>query len=423
MSPSSLAAGGPVIVYLADDLSGANSSASLLYEAGLRAVQVLEHDRLDGVSQEGQAYIVNLASRDAGENLAGERLYKSVGALKRRLGGRAILWGKRLDSTLRGHLVPELRALKGALPDHGPTLVAPAFPRAGRVTVGGYQLINPWHKGTVDAFADAFTDAFTDEFADASGGLARSYLPGLLEEVGYCALSLLSLYAVRGATPPAAVTAPGKDEAVVADALSDADLKRLASWTYEAWLKGAVVVDSGPYLAQLVKLGILRGLWPAAQQPSPVLVVLGSRSAPTEKQVAHLCRAHPGVLALDLHFDALVLGKARAAEVLILTADARKEDIDEALEELAAAVVRLLTSLPAPYAFVISGGRTASSVLSHFTFRSLEMRGEIFPLVPVGRLSGGQLHGSLLVTKGGLVGGPDTLTQTVKFLKLLRRLA
>ncbi|CAN5617823.1 N/A [soil metagenome] len=400
MTRPATAAQSPVVVYLADDLSGANSSASLLYEAGLRAVHVVEYDRLEAAVGDGQAYVVDLASRDADESLAGERLKACIGALERRL-ERPILWGKRIDSTLRGHIVLELRVLRKAL-GRGPALVAPAFPQAGRTTVGGYQLVD-------------------GRPVTLGGEPLLGHLPSLLAGAGYHALQPLSLLDLRACAPPALLGALGQGDALVADAAEDADLATLAAWTLDAWLGGALIVDSGPYLARLVRAGVARGLWPGAPRPSPVLVVLGSRSVLTERQVRHLCGACPGVLRLRPDADDSLLARAQAAEVVVLEADGEKV-IDGALAALAEALERLLNNLPAPYALIVSGGRTASSVLSRFGVRSLSARGEVFPLVPLSHLAGGTLDGSLLVTKGGCVGDTETLTQTVKFLKFLRRL-
>jgi hypothetical protein len=213
-----------IIVYLTDDLTGATSSASLLYEAGLAGIQLLACEDLEQPLPPAQAYIVNVASRDVDEALAKERLRESIRRLKRGLLGKQVLWGKRIDSTLRGHIAGELKTLHAELTK--PLLIAPAFPQAGRSTIGGYQLVD--------------------------GRLVVGYLPSLLAGLD---AELLGLHGLRAGKKPTFF------KTVIADAIEDADLKALAESTFESWLAGAIVIDSGPYLAQLAAMGLARGLW------------------------------------------------------------------------------------------------------------------------------------------------------------------
>lgn len=385
----------PVVVCLADDLSGANVTASLLRDVGLAAVYVMADERYSRLPPEAQGYVVNTGTRDGDEAAAAERLCKLVRRLKGELADRPILWSKRIDSTLRGHITTELAALRDEL-EASLTLLAPAFPEAGRTTVGGYQL-------------------FGTDLAAEAGGSPCSHLAALAQEAGFISVGLLG----SGDEVSSLITKLPQRAALIADASTNADLRRLARVTLSLWLKGALAVDSGPYTAALVAAGARRGLWEAAF--FPVLVIIGARSALIQRQLEHLARAHPGLVQLNPAFTAEEAQEAMGSGGAILLWSGDDQDIPASLEELGVATERLLSYFEIPPALLISGGWTASRVLSRFGIEALEAYGELLPLVPLTRIRGGLLDGTLLATKGGLVGDETALTRALSLLRLIGR--
>lgn len=389
----------PVVVCVADDLSGANVTASLLRDAGLAPVYVLADEGYARLPPGTQACVVNTGTRDSDEAAAAERFRKLVRRLKGELADRLILWSKRIDSTLRGHIALELAALREELAA-SLALFAPAFPEAGRTTVGGYQLVGA-------------------QLAGEAYGSSRSLLAALAREAGFASVELLPLHLLRAGSDVANLLPKlPRQTALIADAMTNADLQRLAEGTVSLWLKGALAVDSGPYTGALAAAGIRRGLWEAAF--FPVLAIIGARSPLTQKQLEHLAQAHPDLVRLDPAFSAEEAREAaRAAVILLSPRDDR--DIPRSLDELGAATERLLSYLESSPALLISGGWTASKVLSRLGFEELEAYGELLPLVPLARIRGGRLDGWLLATKGGLVGDETALTRAVSLLRLVRR--
>lgn len=385
----------PAVVCLADDLSGANVTASLLRDAGLAPVYVLADERYSRLPPEAQGYVVNTGTRDDLESSAAECLRKLVRRLKEELANRPILWSKRIDSTLRGHISLELAALRDEF-QASLTLLAPAFPEAGRTTVGGHQLVGR-------------------QFASAAIGSTRSDLAALVREAGFASVALLR----AGDEIAGLLRKLPRQAALIADASTNADLRRLAEDTWELWLKGALAVDSGPYTAALAAAGVRHGLWEAAS--FPMLVIIGARSALMQRQLEHLARAHPDLVRLNPAFSAQEAQEAmRTGGAVLLSAD-HGHDVARSLDELGVAAERLLSHFQRPPALLISGGWTASRVLSRFGVEALEAYGELLPLVPLARIRGGRLDGTLLATKGGLVGDETALTRAVSLLRLVRR--
>jgi D-threonate/D-erythronate kinase len=122
----------PSIAILADDLTSAADGAAPFVARGLTA----SIGRGQLPRQAAAVVAVDSGSRSATSSKAFER----VARLSDRLATRAVLY-KTVDSTLRGHIAQELEACFGA---SGRTsmVFAPAFPEAGRTTVGGVQLVD-----------------------------------------------------------------------------------------------------------------------------------------------------------------------------------------------------------------------------------------------------------------------------------------
>ncbi|CAB5717307.1 Uncharacterized protein conserved in bacteria [Delftia tsuruhatensis] len=120
------------IAILADDLTSAADGAAPFVARGHRAW--IGRGRLP-------AHAVSVMAIDAGSRSLGEeRAARRVEQLTRVLAARPLLY-KTVDSTLRGHVKAELQACWQA--SGRSTLVfAPAFPAAGRTTVGGIQRVD-----------------------------------------------------------------------------------------------------------------------------------------------------------------------------------------------------------------------------------------------------------------------------------------
>ena len=66
-------------------------------------------------------------------------------------------------------------------------------------------------------------------------------------------------------------------------------------------------------------------------------------------------------------------------------------------------------------AFCVSGGDTASMVLSALGADGIDVKGEVVTGVPWGLLLGGEMNGLPVVTKSGGFGAPDTLVRVAEF--------
>ena len=122
--------------FLADDLSGALDAAAGFFHAGKRVTVALANG--DGASRPvGGVVGITTETRNADETTAARVVTETL-AQARRAGGRLLY--KKIDSTLRGPIVAELRATMAALPQ-ARVLFTPANPAAGRVVQSGTLLV------------------------------------------------------------------------------------------------------------------------------------------------------------------------------------------------------------------------------------------------------------------------------------------
>jgi uncharacterized protein YgbK (DUF1537 family) len=368
---------------VADDLTGANTSAARMAQGGLTARVVVGPDDLETALEQADVVAVSTGSRSLPAGEAAGRV-REVAALGAGIGFVA----KRVDSTLRGNVGAELDALLDVLEEQRPgapcrALVAPAFPAAGRTTEGGVHKVRGEPIGKV---------------ADIVAAQSR-------RRIG------------SGIGAGAAI--------VVCDAASDEDLAAIAAEA--AALEGVrwVPVDPGPLAVELARaLGVLPA---AADCAAPLLVVGGSRTDLTARQLdecervlgtrfAELDARRPDVAAVVDTLCELIAGEGGVAGV-VPVGDGTEADVAAAL----GAVVRGILDRCDLGGLYVTGGDVTAAVLDALGARGGRVERELLPLVVAGRLDGGCAEGLPVVTKGGLVGDRVTAVAALEHLRLEAR--
>lgn len=128
---------GPHDYLLADDLSGALDAAAAFHHAG-RQVRVVLSPHAWDEALAGELVAVTTETRNADPGVAASMVRQVIAAGQRRE-GRLVY--KKIDSTLRGPVAAELRAMVQCLPGRR-ILFAPANPRAGRTVSAGVLYVN-----------------------------------------------------------------------------------------------------------------------------------------------------------------------------------------------------------------------------------------------------------------------------------------
>lgn len=274
-----------IIGCVADDVTGATDIASVLAAVGRSALVVFDVDRVDPDDlREADALVVALKSRTAP---VADAVAASTAAIRwtRDQGASTVFFKycSTFDSTPEGNIGPVIDAL---LPELGldVALVAPAYPRNGRTVYQGRLFV-----GHVPLDESPMRHHPLTPMRDAS-------LERLLRPQTRLGISSLFLDAVRSDRIADELAPAGEPRIVIADAIDDDDLVALARAAGEH-----VLLTGGAGLA--LGLGAdgddeATGGDPVVARPGERLILSGSASATTRRQVAHARERLPA-LKLD----------------------------------------------------------------------------------------------------------------------------
>jgi len=407
-------------IVIADDLTGASDAGLQFAKRGLRTMVWLDADP-DLRTMHADVVAFDTDARGA----TWHRALWQMQTLLRRVGPLApSRLYKKMDSTLRGNLGPELRSMLEAFPD-AVAIVCPAFPKQGRACRDGMVYV---HGVRVDE-----TDFARDPLSPVRDARVAAQLDA--------PAALLTLAELRaGATHANEEIERARKlgiRVVVADAETDEDLRTLATLAHlredVLWVGSAGLLEylchpdpstsSGEGCATIVP--------PAA---GPVVFVIGSRSDMTQRQIEAFA-AEPDrdtelIGAIDLMENSIAVtrkavGAAKAMRSgldTLIAVDGGSYGIARALEtgrayhwgarrtsrrirERLVAMVDESVHSGSGATVVLSGGDVARTFCQHRGIRGLELIAEVAPGIPISRAIGANLY---LVTKAGGFGHANT---------------
>ena len=388
----------PQVLVIGDDLTGSNATGARFARAGLRTISVSGVDRVPA-AREADVVVLNVGTRHADPELARKAVQQAALAVP-----SAELLVKRVDTTLRGNVGAEVDALFEVLEPGTRALVVPAFPDAGRTTVGGLHL--------VDGVPLAETFAARDPF----NPVGSSRVATLLRKGTRRSIHEVPLDVVQSGADAVAEHLRSTDaELVICDATTNAHLSTIAHAAARVPAVRWVSVDSGPFA---VRLTTALGIGPAVRAQPPVLAVVGSITATTRDQVLEIEQVLDARF-VDVALDALD-PRAIADRVLDLVGDGGRlvgirtcppepgERVDPAVAARIPLVLAEATSLLlAEHRFgglYATGGDIAEATTEALGSAGFAIDTEVLPLAVAGRLVGGPHDGLPFATKGGLIG-------------------
>jgi len=391
---------------IADDLTGACDTGVQFAQTGLRvrvATGPFPVDKTD-------VLVWDTETRNCAPAAAEEQVRIVCAHLA---GVQARVWYKKIDSTLRGSITAELAALMEAR-GFSLCLLAPAFPAAGRLTVGGYHLLN------------GVPVARTEMGQDRGAPVRESHLPRLLADAGLEVGTIgLDLVAQGPETILQGLLSleNGAPTVVVCDAAAPEDLDHVARAA--ARMKPAPLLCGSAGLAGHVPAAFgLRGspAPPFAPRKGGVLILAGSRHPQTRRQL-EIARTRLRLFAWDLEssdpqeLEAAAKPHLLRGESVIVSAGPEegktREEVARNIRALAQLGANLAVAAPG---LVVTGGWTATELLRTLEAQGVEILEEIDTAVPLCRVGNGPFQGLPLVTKAGALGSEEV------FPKILDRL-
>lgn len=445
------AADGLLLGVLDDDPTGSQAVH------GVQAVTVLAEDayRAALAGPAGTCFVLT-NTRSLGESAAVTTTRLAAGGLlaaARRRGARIQLVS-RSDSTLRGHVMAEVAALQAVRREavgsgYDGVLLIPAFLEAGRLTAADIH----WAR-TGPGLAGLVPVGETEFARDPAFGYTASDLRDFVAaksggSIGRDQVASIGLADIRLGGPARVqelLAGVHGGAWVVVNATEYSDLEAVACGVLLAERGGtSLLFRTGPSfvraLAGLAPQAPLRGgeIWPAARRGGHGLIVAGSHSGQTNRQLAAL-RARGGTAEVELDVPAVLGGSGDVAaaaarrvtaalvrsDVLLYTsrtvAVASGADSLATAREVSRALSRTVRdALPAQPAWVIAkGGITAHDVARHgLGIRRATVAGQLFPGVisvfhPIDAAP--EAVGMPYVVFAGNVGDDGTLAQVVAIL-------
>ena len=373
----------------------------------------------------------------------------------------------RSDSTLRGHypLEPDVIAATVAKVSGEATdgvVLVPAFPDAGRVTIGGVHYM----RGTGED-AGKLTPVAETEFArDATFGFANSDMAKYVEEKSqgrFAADSVivLDLNIIRASTDPRATANAIADAIepatnstpIVADIVTENDLRALSLGLDEAERRGKkLLYRVGPpfgraRIGQEIRAELSGAEAYAGNTPSLAggLIVVGSHVGVTTRQLKALTEQHSAAHIVEIDVEKLLAAETETAadayldQTVDTVVDAlRTRDVivhtsrlliktDSPAESLriartvssavVAVVNRTLKTFP-PRFVIAKGGITSSDVAAHgLEIRHAIVRGPMLPgIVSLWEPVDGPAKGIPYIVFAGNVGDDQSLADVTRKL-------
>ena len=434
------------IAVIADDLTGANDTGVQFAKQGLKTI-VLMGTHFPGGVMEEDVVVTDSQSR----SLPPDEAYRRVAGMAEQVrDGRFHTVFKKIDSTLRGNIGPEIDAIMETC-GQDLAVVAPAFPKNGRITVGGYLLLRG---APVEA---------TELARDPLCPVTESHIPTLLSrqtvrKVGHVGIKnivagpegiLAAMERMFAAGERVIVCDVWQDDHLRMAAAAAARLDRSVLWVGSAGLAEYLPSVLGLTAAPPVRYAMERN--PAAGKPS--VVMAGSVSDVTRNQVRMLkqradlvcVEADPCELlqpemaaqeisrCLAVALDAVKSGKnvaittGRSRDAVakvrkkVLSLNFSIQRVSEKIATGLGELCRRIATGATLSGLVLTGGDIARSCCSHLSATGVRLVEEVAPGIPLGVLKGGPFDGLRVITKAGAFGTEDALCKAVDFLKRGKR--
>ncbi len=423
------------LAVIADDLTGANDTAVQFAKRGISTCVQIDFDRKQLAEQDTDVIVLNTDSRDMEKKEAYETVKKAASSLKTQKIEHIY---KKVDSTLRGNFGVEIAAVDDVF--HPAIIViAPAFPKNHRITIGGYH------------FLDGLPIEMTEIANAPKTPVHDSSIARLIEiqtgkSTGLISLVILKQGLQKVREEISRLLAKG-ERWIVFDIVQEEHFNLLLQAVEEyqdvLWVGSAGLAN---YLPEIYEWSPHRCIREDPATSGPVLVVAGSVSHTTQAQATELMQ-QPRVVLVKIDMEAffdnapeelercrrdITKGFAAKCDVLFVSsmedADVEKamqagkrhslsgSEVSEGAACFMADVISAL-DMRSLAGMVLTGGDIAVHVLRNLAAENIEILSEVAAGIPLGKLCGGCCDGMKVVTKAGAFGAKDCFVQALRVIR------
>lgn len=421
-------------IIIADDLTGANDTALQFFKRGATTKIIIDYLEDYSSKRHVDAWAISTESRNISKEAAVQRVAGVVEKLKNDLGVEKFY--KKIDSTLRGNTGLEIFAMLEATQSEI-AIVAPAYIEEGRVTIGGYQLLNGEVIERTQCALDPKAPIYESYIPDI---LKKDLNPQLHDLIGVIGLNVIT----KGAGPIALkineLVQSGK-KVIVVDAMSNTDLEQIALAIKKssfnilpcgsAGLADAINKIEGEENKEILEYDI----------PNlPRFIVSGSATQLTLKQIGILKESNKDIVFVDLEIKDIINGVSeeiisKISDNLALNKDVvvhssyinneimEEESFNQLIDagiaktEIPSRITDYLAELSSiinqknKFILIMVGGETSFKCATEMNTGYLKVLDAILPAVPLCV----DKHGKFIVTKSGNFGKTTTLSEIIDY--------
>lgn len=411
-------------IAIADDFTGSNDCGVQLKNCGLTTVTVLNNAYLNDIYGY-DAVVIDGETR----NMTKEDSYRKMTEIGMNIRDhmKSNIIFKKIDSTLRGNIGIEIKALDSVL---NPELVvfAPAYPKNNRTTVHGIHYLNGIPIDKTELSKDPKNPIFTSDIQEiikADSGIDFIHV-GIESIRDNGILEMLKKEGTKYFSFDAEV-----------DADLDIIVKQVLSLAKNVlWIGSAGLTDS-----------IINAVAAVGEKRYPVLAVVGSINSISAVQAQEAMRDER-VFGVKIDIESVVRSPEKeknrvwtetiehmdaGLDVLlatalendqIVTASCLSKDLGLTLSEISSRIADFMGDMTYDIlkarqlsGMFLTGGDTAINVINNLSAKGSVLIKEIEMGVPLVSLLGGPYEGLPVITKAGAFGKPDTIRKSIDFLR------
>ncbi len=411
------------IIIIADDFTGANDTAAQFSKLGFSTITLLKFELLRKLIKKYNVIAIDTESRMLDPKISYEILFNIGKNIKEIDINNKILIYKKVDSTLRGNIIEEIKGLYDALnPDI--IIFAPAYPKQSRTTIGGVHMVNGIPVDQTIFGKDLRTPV-------KSSHIPSIFMPFFGKDYKHVFLEDLrsnKLYEFFN-----------NYKFLSFDIENDNDIKILIEKLFEIKNKRKIIWVGSAGLAEHIAYNIIR------KKIKPILIVIGSANEITKNQIRKFLNEYGGHLILinikdliknfDIELKRVIneIFKAlnSSLDIVITTSYDEKQfndskemayEMNITIKDIGNIIAKkfgeLISSIINEFGWksfkgmFISGGDTSIAIIKQLGINSIIVKGEIETGIPILNYKK-----FIIITKAGGFGKEDTLIKVITKMK------
>lgn len=398
---------------IADDFTGANDTGVQLKRRGINTNVVFTSDLLD---KDQSSFVIDTESR----SLAEEDAYNKIKNILIEVDLEKFKYVvKKVDSTLRGNVAKEIKAVDEAY-NSELVIFTPALPDLKRTTVNGIHMLNE------------IPITYTEMAKDPLKPVTEDNITRILESVYDEKVTHIYLDDVRNQ-----YVNFSSDRVYTFDAVTNDDMKNI--------IRSAM--NTGKKVLWVGTAAMADNLFEIERSMKPVLSIVASVSAVTRIQVKYA--QSKGVALVKIPIYDIIENKVEpkkyinqaeyllkeGKDIILLPTSSydieeymksneignklgmSKEEISNFINMLIASISKNILLNSEVSGVFLTGGETAIGFFNEVESLGSSIVQEIAIGIPLMKLVGGSFDGLKVVTKAGAFGGEDAITYSIRKLK------